>query len=147
MPQRPSAQRIMNGTYGTLWVDGEIWAECDTFESKVSINYNSVNFANDGATYQKAMGWSGTGTMTIKKIYSRVQNKMAENVRNGIYPRFEMVGKLDDPDAFGAQRVALHDVTIDDFELLKFDQKKEEDEQMTFKFSDYQMLDSVANPQ
>jgi len=140
------AKRQMNGTYGTVWVDGELWAETESFASKVTIKYEEQNFANTAATFQKAVGWSGDGTLTIKKIYSRVQNKMANNVCNGIYPRFEMVGKLADPDAFGAQRVAYHDVTIDEFTLLNFEQKKVETEQISFKFSDYQLLDSVANP-
>lgn len=142
----PKAENVMNGTYGSLWVNGDLWAECDTFESKVTISYDDVHFANDGATHKKATGWSGGGTMTIKKIYSRVQNVMANAVRQGIYPRFEFVGKLADPDSLGSQRVALHDVTIDDFELLKFEQKKLESEQIAFKFSDYQLIDSVSDP-
>lgn len=142
----PSAKNVMNGTYGSVWINGELWAEVDTFEAKVTINYEDINFANDGSTHKKATGWAGEGTMTIKKIYSRVQNAMANAIRAGVYPRFVLVGKIADPDAFGTQRVALHDVTMDEFLLLKFEQKTMGSEEIPFKFSDYNLIDSVPNP-
>lgn len=141
---RPEAKRVINGTYGRVWVDGELWAEVDSFEAKVTVSYEDVNFAGEGATFKKGMGWSGEGSMTIKKIYSRVQQKMADAVRKGEYPRFEIVGKLADPDAFGAERVALYDVTIGEFFLLKFEQKTLGSEEIPFNFSDYNMLDSIS---
>ena len=140
----PQAQRVINGTYGRVWVNGELWAEVDSFEAKVTVNYEDVNFAGSGATFKKPTGWSGEGSMTIKKIYSRVQRAMAESVRRGIYPRFEIVGKVEDPDAFGAERVALHDVTINEFFLLKFEQKTLGSEEIPFAFSDYKLVDSIA---
>ncbi|WP_346140154.1 phage tail tube protein, partial [Streptomyces virens] len=88
------SNNVINGTYGRVWVGGELWAEVDSFEAKVTVNYEDVNFANSGATYKKEIGWTGDGTMTIKKIYSRVQRTMANSVRNGIYPRLEIVGKV-----------------------------------------------------
>jgi len=138
------ANRVINGTYGRVWVNGELWAEVDSFEAKATVNYEDVNFAGSGATFKKATGWSGEGSMTIKKIYSRVQRAMAEAVRRGVYPRFEIVGKVEDPDAFGAERVALHDVTINEFSLLKFEQKTIGSEEIPFAFSDYEMIDTIA---
>jgi hypothetical protein len=140
---QPNASNIMNGTYGRVWVGGELWLEVDSFEAKVTVSYEDVNFASSGATSKKAIGWSGAGSMTVKKIYSRVQKAMATNVRKGVYPRFEIVGKLADPDALGSERVALHDVTIDEFMLLKFDQKTMGSETIPFAFSDYEMIDTV----
>jgi hypothetical protein len=142
---KPKANQIINGTYGTVWVNGELWAEVDSFEAKVTIDYEDVNFANEGGTFKKAKGWKGEGTMTIKKVYSRVQRAMADNVRKGIYPRFEIVGKVADPDAQGAERVALHDVTINEFMLLKFEQKALGSEDIPFAFSDYEMIDTIAS--
>lgn len=139
-----NAAGVVNGTYGNVWVNGELWAEVDKFEAKVTVNYEDVNFAGDGATYKKATGWAGEGSMTIKKIYSRVQRAMAENVRKGIYPRFEIVGKVADPDALGAERAAVHDVTINEFMLLQFDQKTLGSEEVPFAFSDYEMIDTIA---
>ncbi|BBI32487.1 phage tail tube protein [Cohnella abietis] len=136
--------RIINGTYGQVWVDDELWAEVDSFEAKVNISYEDVNFAGSGATHKKPIGWTGEGSMTFKKIYSRVQRAMADKVRKGIYPRFKFVAKVADPNAFGAERVALHDVTLNEFNLLKFEQKTLGSETIPFAFSDYEMIDKIA---
>lgn len=141
---RPNASKVVNGTYGHVWVDGELWAEVDSFEAKVTVKYEDINFAYDGATFKKALGWSGEGTMTMKKIYSRIQQKLAEKVKKGIYPRFQIVGKLADPDAHGSERVALHDVTINEFMLLKFAQKTVGSVDVLFAFSDYEMMDMIT---
>ncbi|QQE75219.1 phage tail tube protein [Brevibacillus composti] len=141
---KPDGRRVINGTYGRLWVDNELWAEVDSFEAKVVVNWEDVNFAGEGATYKKGIGWTGEGSMTIKKIYSRVQKKMAEAIRRGEYPRLELVGKLADPDAFGSERVALHDVTINEFMLMKFEQKTLGSEEVPFAFSDYDPIDLIT---
>lgn len=140
---RPNASRIVNGTYGSVWFDGERWAEVNSFEAKVTVKHEDVNFACEGATFKKALGWSGEGSMTIKKIYSRVQEKMAEKVRKGTYPRFEIVGKLADPDAYGSERVVIRDVTVNEFMLLKFEQKTVGSVDIPFAFSDYEMVDMI----
>lgn len=140
---KPDARRVVNGTYGRVWVDGELWAEVDSFEAKVAINYEDVNFADEGATFKKATGWAGEGSMTIKKVYSRVQRKMAAAVRKGEYPRFQIVGKVADPDAFGSERVAINDVTINEFLLMKFEQKTLGSEEIPFAFSDYDPVDLI----
>ncbi|SFB62587.1 Phage tail tube protein [Cohnella sp. OV330] len=137
------AKRIINGVYGRVWVGGELWAEVDKFEAKVSVNYEDVSFAGSGATFKKATGWTGEGSMTVKKIYSRVQRAMADSVRKGIYPRFEIMGAVNDPDAYGGERVALHDVTIGEFFLLQFETKKLGSEEIPFAFSDYEMVDKI----
>ena len=140
---RPEAKRVINGTYGRLWVDGELWAEVDSFDAKVSVSWEDVNFAGEGATFKKAVGWNGEGSFTIKKIYSRVQNKMADAVRRGEYPRASLVGKVADPGGFGSERVALNDVTFNEFTLMKFEQKTLGSEEVPFAFSDYDMIDMI----
>ncbi|MED4599870.1 phage tail tube protein [Paenibacillus validus] len=138
-----NASRVISGTYGRVWVNGELWAEVDEFEAKVTVTYEDINFANEGGTRRKATGWNGEGRMVIKKIYSRVQRAMAANVRKGIYPRFEIVGKVADPDAFGAERAALHDVTISEFNLLRFANKTLGSEEIPFAFGDYEIIDMI----
>lgn len=137
------ASRVINGTYGTIWVDGELWAEVDSFEAKVTLNYEDQNFANSGATYKKATGWTGEGSMTIKKVYSRVQRKLAQAVKRGQFPRSTIVGKLADPDSYGTERVVLDDVTFNEITLMKFEQKTLGSEEVPFAFSNYNMPDLI----
>lgn len=137
------AGRVINGTYGTIWVDGELWAEVDSFEAKITVEYEDIDFANSRAKYRKPIGWTGEGSLTIKKVYSRMQKKMADYIKEGKYVSSTIVGKVADPDAYGSERVVLNDVTFDSFNLLKFEQKALGSEDVAFKFSDYEMIDSI----
>ncbi|SET55492.1 Phage tail tube protein [Natronincola peptidivorans] len=136
-------KNTINGTFGTLWVDNEIWAEVEAFEAIVNIDYEDVNMAGSLATHKKQIGWNGTGNLTIKKVNSRVARKMAEAVKRGQVPRMKFVGKLADPDALGFERVALYDVTFDSFTLLKFEQKTVMTQETAFAYSDYDLIDAI----
>ena len=130
-------KRIMNGSHGSLWVDNELWAETENFDSVVNIDYESVNIAGNLGTPRKQVGWNGTGNLTVHKVNSRVSKMMAQRVKTGQTPRLKFVGKLADPDAFGAERVAFYDVTLDSFTLRKFEQKTNMKIEIPFQFSDY----------
>jgi hypothetical protein len=137
------SKRIINGTFGTLWVDNEPWLDVESFEAIVNIDYEDVNMAGSPATYKKQIGWNGTGSLTVKKIYSRITAKLAAGVKTGQAPRMKLVGKLADPDAFGSERIALYDVTMDSFTIMKFEQKTPMSEEVSFAFSDYDPIDLI----
>ncbi len=136
-------KNTINGTYGTLWVDNEMWAETESFEALVNIDYEDVNIAGSLATYKKQVGWNGTGSLTIKKVNSRVARKVAEAVKNGQVPRMKLVGKLADPDALGVERVALYDVTFDAIVLMRFEQKTVLNQEIAFAYSNYDLVDAI----
>jgi len=136
-------KRVINGTHGRVWVDNEPWLDVESFEAVVNVDYEDVNMAGDLATHKKQVGWNGTGSMTIKKVYSRMTKKMAEGVKKGQIPRMKIVGKLADPDAFGAERVAIYDVTMDSFTLMKFEQKTTMSEDVSFAYSDFEPIDLI----
>ena len=137
------AKRVINGTFGTVWVDNEPWLDVESFEAIANVDYEDVNMAGNLATNKKQTGWNGTGSMTIKKVYSRMAKKMAEGVKKGQIPRMKIVGKLADPDAFGAERVAIYDVTMDSFTLMKFEQKTTMSEDISFAYSDFEPIDLI----
>ncbi|MFJ5771403.1 phage tail tube protein [Psychrobacillus sp. NPDC093180] len=134
----------INGTFGSLWVNGEKWMDIESFEAKVTINYEDVNMSEDLATHKKMTGWSGEGSMTVKKVYSRGANLMANAVKTGILPDINLVGKLADPDAFGAERVDIREVTFNEFMLMKFEQKTKMTEDLPFNFADYDPIDLIS---
>lgn len=138
-----NAKNVINGTFGSVWIDNELWAEVESFEAVVNIDYEDVHIAGSLSTHKKQTGWNGTGSLTIKKINSRVNKKMADGVKTGQTPRMKIVGKLADPDSFGAERVAIHDVTFDSFTLMKFEQKTPINQDLPFAFSDYELVDTI----
>ncbi|MCO1599825.1 phage tail tube protein [Desulfosporosinus nitroreducens] len=135
--------KVINGTFGSLWVDNELWPEVDKFEAKVALTYEEINIAGSLGTHRKLVGHSGTGTMTVKKTSSRVGKKVVADIKAGRTPRMKLVGKLDDPDVVGAERVALYDVTIDGIELMKFEQKKLDSQDVAFAFSNFEYIDTI----
>lgn len=134
----------INGTFGAVWVNGEKWMDIESFEAKVALNFEDVNMAEDLATHKKLTGWAGEGSMTVKKVYSRGANLMAVATKNGVVPEVSIVGKLADPDAFGAERVAINEVTFNEFTLLAFEQKTLATEELPFNFADYDPIDLIT---
>lgn len=135
----------MNGTFGSLWVNGEKWMDVESFDAKVNIDYEDVNMIEDLGTHKKMMGWNGEGSLTVKKVYSRGASIMATAAKSGVMPDVEMVGKLADPDAFGSERVSLSEITFNEFTLLKFENKSLMTEELSFNFGDYDLVDMVTS--
>lgn len=143
MPKFKSNRQI-NGTFGSVWVNGEKWLDVESFEAKVTVSYEDVNMANDLATHKKMTGWAGEGNMTVKKVYTRGAALMANAVKTGQMPDISLVGKLADPDAFGSERVSLSEVTFNEFMLMKFEQKSLGTEELPFNFVDFDLVDTIS---
>jgi hypothetical protein len=138
------SNKRINGTFGSVWVNGEKWLDVESFEAKVTIDYEDVNMAEDLATHKKMIGWTGEGTLTVKKVYSRGASLLADGVKSGQLPDIGLIGKLADPDAFGAERVAINEVTFNEFMLLQFEQKTLPTEELPFNFADYDPIDLIS---
>ena len=136
--------KTINGTFGSVWVNNEKWLDVEEFEAKVSIDYEDVNMAGDLATHKKMTGWSGEGTLKVKKVYSRGATLLAKAVKEGVVPDVNLVGKLADPDAFGAERIAINEVTFNEFMLMQFAQKTIGTEELPFNFADYDPIDLIS---
>ena len=138
------ANKQINGTFGSVWVNNEKWLDVDSFEATISLNFEDVNMSGDLGTYKKMTGWSGEGTITVKKVYSRGAALMGEATKTGIVPDITIVGKLDDPDSYGAERVSIENVTINEFTLLAFEQKTLATEELPFNFASYNYIDQIT---
>lgn len=137
------ASRQINGTFGSVWVNNNKWLDIEEFEAKAALDYEDVNMPEDLATHKKLTGWSGEGTITTKKVYSRGASLLATALKRGEVPEISIVGKLADPDAFGAERVAINEVTFNEFTLLAFQQKTNMTEELPFNFADYEFIDLI----
>jgi len=115
--QRPSAERVMNGKFGMIYWDGEPLYEIDSFEAKVKIDREDIEFAGQMGKDSKMVGWTGEYSFKIKKVYSRGQTKLANAIKSGIDVRSQLIGKVDDPDAFGSERVVLSNCWFNELHL------------------------------
>ena len=135
-----SAKRVMSGTFGELWWDGELIAECDKFSAKYTQNKEEVNLARQMISDTKVMGSKGTGSFRIYKVYSRFR-AYADAVQAGEDVRGTFVSKLDDPDAYGSERVALYNVSLDEVPLVNWERKTIQRDEVPFTFTSHKFLE------
>ena len=143
MATRPTAPRVMSGTFGMLYWDGDPIFEVNSFEAKLKLNRESVNFAMDMAEDSKLTGTAGEFSFKVKKVFSRGQIKLARAIKDGRDPRSQFVGVLNDPDAFGSERVVLSNCWFGDLVLMAFESGKLLEEEFSGGFTDFDFPDVV----
>ena len=138
-----SARRVINGTYGEVWVDGEKVAECTACQLKVSKNKETINLCGQFMSDTKATSGSGTGSLTLYKVDSGFAQKMSD-LQSGIDRRFTIISKLKDPDSWGAERVAAYNVSFDDLTLADWQAATVGTVTTPFTYSRYEFLDQIT---
>lgn len=134
--------RVMSGTFGEVWVDGELWMELSAAQAKYSYNKSKINMCGNMVTGNKVTSVSGTGSLTVHKVYTR-NRKRADAILDGKDVRATVIIKLDDPDAFGAERVALYDVSFDDETIADFTAGEPAKATYPFTFGHREWLDTI----
>lgn len=135
--------KVFRGTFGKVWVDGERLSNVKSFEAKASIDYEDMNVNGDFGTKKRYMGYSISGTMTLHKFDSFILRKYQKGVMTGELPDMTIVVALDDPTAYGAERVQLRDVMLDEITLSKFENKTLTEEEVPFTAGSYEFLDLI----
>lgn len=139
-----SAKRVINGTFGQIWLEGELIAECYGFQAKYSFSKEDVQLCGQLATDSKITSIKGTGSLRLHKVNSRAAVMIGDAVKNGKDPRFTIISLLKDPDAYGAERVAVKNVSFDDLTLADWETKNLGKVEMPFTFTDHEYLDIIT---
>lgn len=136
------APRVMNGTFTEVWVDGVLVAGLSEFQAKVTKQKSDVNMCGQMAVDSKTTNTKGTGSIGFYKIYTAFQDDLAD-LAEGRDPRHTIIGKLADPDAFGAERVALYNCSFDEHTLMDAAAGTPDRVNMPFTFTASELLDTV----
>lgn len=137
------SERIINGTYGECWLDGEYVAECYGLQAKVDFEKEEVPVCGKPGIDTKITGYKGKGTAKLYKVNSRMALKISDQVKSGINPRFQILSVLDDPAAYGAERVLVKDICFDDLTLFDWEAKKQGEIEAPFTFTDWDLVDQI----
>lgn len=137
-----SAKRVISGLYGEVWMDGEKIAECTACQGKVNKDKETVVLCGQFMADKKAVSASGTGSLTLHKVDSGFLIKQ-KDVQDGVDCRYTVVSKLQDPDAYGAERVAFYNVSFDDLTLADWTAAKLGEVTTPFTFTRYELLDII----
>lgn len=135
--------RIIRGNYGRVWMNGERMANVKSFEAKVTLNYEDVELNDTLGTDRRYMGFVIEGTMTLHKYDSTVIKTYKEGIVTGVLPDLKFVAALDDSTAYGAERVEIYGVTIDEIMLNKFENKTVLEEEVPFKATGFHFIDTI----
>ena len=88
-----SAKRVISGTHGAAWLDGEKMAETTALQAKLSKNKETINLCGQFISDTKAMSATGTGSLTLYKVDSGLIQKM-QDLQDGVDRRFIVVSAL-----------------------------------------------------
>lgn len=137
-----TAKRVINGTWGELWIDGDKISECTACQLKVGKNKETVNLCGQFMEDTKATSGSGTGSLTLYHVDSGFASRQAD-LQKGVDRRFTLVSKLADPDSYGAERVAVYNLSFDDLTLADWKAATVGTVTAPFTFSRYEFLDQI----
>ena len=138
-----SAKRVVSGTWGEVWLDDDKVSECYGLQAKASFNKEDIALCGQMASDKKVTSIDCTGSLRLHKVTSRMAQAIGEHIRNGRDVRFTIVSKLKDPDAYGAERVLLRNVSFDDLTLADWEAKSVGKVECPFTFTDYEFLDVI----
>ena len=137
------AKRVINGTWGTVWLDGEEIAEIKSFQAKDEFEKEGVPQCGKMSKGYKITAVEGKGSMSFHKVNSRMAKKIGRQVREGKTPTFTLISKLADPDAYGYERISYKGVVFDDLTLADFEAQTLGSVETPFTYEDYRFLDEI----
>ena len=134
--------RVISGTWGEVWVDGEKWAELSAGQAKYAYTKSDVQLCGQMAVDTKVTAVKGTGSITVKHVFTRNITR-ADQLIAGVDARATIIMKLADPDAYGAERVALYNVSFDDETIMDFKSGNCGEKTYPFTFTRREWLDVI----
>lgn len=140
------SKRAINGTYGEVWLEGELVREATGLKADIALEFIDVPMCGDLAKHQKVSGMSGNGSITMTKVNSRMAIKLSDMLKKGKTPTFTIISKLADPDAYGAERVVLKNCQFSTLTLADWASGQVGSITQNFTFTDWDYLD-IIEPQ
>lgn len=137
-------EKVINGTFGELWLSGEYVAEVKGLQAKVSVEKEDIPVAGKFATDSKFIGYKGTGSLRMYKTNSRMIEKLSQSIKEGTIPRFQILSQVSDPSADGSERILIKDAAFDDLTLIDWELRKNGELECPFTFTNWEVSDSIG---
>ncbi|NKQ18427.1 phage tail tube protein [Brevibacillus laterosporus] len=118
------------------------------FEAKVEKNKKEGKTLNRRGTQHKAMGWKGTGSMTIYYVTTLFRQLMLDYMKTGKDIYFDVQITNEDPtSSVGKQTVVIKGINLDGITMALLDIDSEDmEEEISFTWQDADILDSFVKP-
>lgn len=135
MAQYLDPGRIIMGTFGQIFIDGVWQSNLNHLEANVEADKRELNLVGTEYTVFKLGRKKGTGTMSGYKVTS-------DMITRG-FQKFSIINKLDDPEAYGFERIQLNGCMVDKIQLANWTAGEEVVEETAFTFESYELLDPI----
>ncbi len=134
------ANQAINGLYGFVYDEnGTELQSTQSFETNLEYEKEPIKQAGKFLDSHKVMGGSGSGTLTILKLDSRLQRKVAENPT----AKYNYIGMLADPTAKGEEAIMYKGLSFDSTQLTQYELGALVEEEFPFTFDDFAYIKSI----
>lgn len=144
MKAKIDPSKIISGTFGECWLDGRQLTSVKGLEAKVELEKEEVKVCGQLMVGQKLIGASGNGSVTLFKVSSLFGEYIEGMLNEGKAFKFTIVSKLNDPDSYGAERIALYGCMFDDLTLADWEAGKMGEIEVPFTFEGFKYLDKIT---
>ena len=134
--------KVISGTYGKLYHDGEWLSNVFGVEVNVDINYEEVKRSGTRKVGHKAMSINLSGTLKSYKVTREFEKAIAQIMddRKGAFFT-ELIVQLDDPEnPEMAEFVRLKGVQFENIPLMNFEHGTMVEDELNFLFEDYEYM-------
>lgn len=135
--------KIIRGTNGRLWMNDKLLANVKSFECKIKLEYEDIDENGNPIKQRRYVGASIEGTMVLHKVDSAVLKLLNGAIMSMDMPDINLVSQVSDPSVTGVERVKLHNVTFDEFDLASFETAKVGEESIPFRAGGYDPTDTI----
>lgn len=136
------ATRVINGSYGKLYHDGEWLTNVTGVELNIDINYEEVPRAGTRVLGHKATTITMTGTIQSFKVTKRLVDAISQILddRQGAFVT-ELLVNIDDPENPDMRGfIRLKGVQFTNIPLMSFEHGSLVEEELQFVFTGYERL-------
>lgn len=136
--------RVISGNFGEVWIDDDYYGEVTAANAKLALERQDIAIVRKLGKGSKITGMNGTGEVKGNHVRSFWVKKLLENMREGKDTVCNIKLKLNDPDSYeGFENVILKNCTFDELMLIDFENGKQGEETMAFKFTDAEFTDMI----
>ncbi|ACO86822.1 MULTISPECIES: phage tail tube protein [Clostridium] len=130
------ASRTIHGSKGKILIDGIWQTNLTETTAEVELDKKELNLVGDDWTRYKQGSKKGTGSMSGFKVSSAM-------IQRG-FKRFEVISSLEDPEAYGHERIRLMNCMADKLNLINLKANELVEEETPFTFEGYELLDPIV---
>lgn len=124
--------RIINGSYGEIYLDGQWLTNFTSCELKDEYDYTELKLSGDRRTKHKLIGVRGSGSLTGFKVTSALQKALTANPT----AQYQIISKLADPESYGTERIRISKVKFTTNPLARWKAGETVEEEWPFVFDD-----------